>query len=270
MKRVFINGVQVAGRGDGYGALCVGGTVTGGDSVESSAVHVGRLFERVDLSGGYNADSVFVDCRFDRCDLRAVFSRCRFVRCRFEKCDVGPSEDREPTCWPGSVAVECEVLGPPLPLTGTRAYETADCPWPIGPGEDGVEKDPVGEIFVGRELVNARDAASWEESVHVGCDYEDLVIQGHNLTDAVFVGCRLRGVDLYWANAFRAAFVDTEIAGCDLRGNFDAAAFVRCRIADCETGDNALGGKTEWAAAVVRDCGVSGCRLPVVPEREAG
>jgi len=73
-------------------------------------------FEDVCLYSCFAYGSTFIDCKFLRCDLRRTFDQARFIRCGFEACEVGDNGMGGTTAWKNAVAVECVVIGAPLPI----------------------------------------------------------------------------------------------------------------------------------------------------------
>ena len=87
---------------------------------------------------------------------------------------------------------------------------------------------------------------SFEEIVLVDCRFEDYVLEGANLTDAVFVGCSFKNVDFYWASVFRAKFIKCSLEEVSLRGaSMDEVVFASCRLIRCNFSHDNLGGDTD-------------------------
>ena len=88
----------------------------------SGSVFSDCVFDDVVLYWCHAFRSTFIGCTFRRCDLRGSFDEARFVRSRFEHCQVGDNNLGGTTEWENAVAVECVVIGDPLPLTSNDGY----------------------------------------------------------------------------------------------------------------------------------------------------
>jgi uncharacterized protein YjbI with pentapeptide repeats len=111
--------------------------------------------------------------------------------------------------------------------------------------------------FTGNETSERR---SFEEVVFVDCRFEDYVLEGANLADAVFVGCSFRKVDFYWAYVYRARFIKCELEEVSLRGaSMDEVVFVGCRLVRCDFSHDNLGGNTDLSQVTFHDSQQTDC-----------
>lgn len=81
-----------------------------------SALFSNCQFQDVEFYWCFAYQASFVNCTFLRCDLRGAFVETKFVRCKFEACEVGDDSLGGTTEWESAVAVECVVIGDPLPI----------------------------------------------------------------------------------------------------------------------------------------------------------
>jgi uncharacterized protein YjbI with pentapeptide repeats len=100
----------------------------------------------------------------------------------------------------------------------------------------------------------------------VNCALHDCPLAGADLSGSTFVRCSFTNVDLYWCHAYFSTFVECTFTNCDLRGSFKETLLLRCTFDRCETGDNNLGGKTEWTNIQEVDCKKFHCTLPIISE----
>lgn len=107
----------------------------------------------------------------------------------------------------------------------------------------------------------------FEDSLWKDCAFKNIEYEGAMMGGSRFLNCEFDEVDLYWCHAFQSIFVDCRFRKCDLRGSFDEAIFYRSTFESCETGDDNLGGKTEWFDAHQLDCKLNGTILPIVSGR---
>jgi len=102
-----------------------------------------------------------------------------------------------------------------------------------------------------------------ENACYLDCVFSGLVAEGAYVVSSLFVNCAFEKTDLYWCHAFACHFIDCRFVACDLRGNFDHAAFVRCRFQKCDWGPNNLGGETVWDNATAIECVIDNPPLPI-------
>ena len=88
----------------------------------NSALFSNCQFQDVEFYWCFAYQASFVNCTFLRCDLRGAFDETRFVRCRFEACEVGDNNLGGTTEWESAVAVDCVVIGDPLPIVEARDF----------------------------------------------------------------------------------------------------------------------------------------------------
>lgn len=81
-----------------------------------SALFSNCQFQDVEFYWCFVYQASFVNCTFLRCDLRGDFHETKFVRCKFDACEVGDNNLGGKTSWEATVAVECVVIGDPLPI----------------------------------------------------------------------------------------------------------------------------------------------------------
>jgi uncharacterized protein YjbI with pentapeptide repeats len=103
----------------------------------------------------------------------------------------------------------------------------------------------------------------YESSVFVDCVFEDVVSEGAKI-DSHFFRCTFDNVDWYWCTGFCPVFVECTFSNCDLRGSFYSASFVSCKFTNCNTGNNNLGGTTEWENCMATECTLVQTVLPIV------
>ncbi|GAA5495123.1 hypothetical protein Rhal01_01295 [Rubritalea halochordaticola] len=124
----------------------------------------------------------------------------------------------------------------------------------------------TGETF--KKLTKAEQLGKdLENSIWVDCEFSHCALDGLQIYGAIFTRCHFEKVSLYWCSAFQATFIDCKFLRCDLRGDFIEARFIRCGFDQCETGDNNLGGKTEWTNAVTVEC-VTSTPLPIIQRED--
>ena len=107
------------------------------------------------------------------------------------------------------------------------------------------------------------DNFSFESTIFVGCEFKDIVSEGAQI-DSHFVKCSFDNVDWYWCIGHSPVFIDCDFNSCDLRGSFFSASFIECRFTGCNTGNDNLGGTTEWEDSVATQCTLVRTVLPIV------
>ena len=105
---------------------------------------------------------------------------------------------------------------------------------------------------------------SFEDIIFYKCKLENIEAMGADLNESLFIDCELNQVIWYWARAWGIKFINCTFKNCDLRGSFDRTLFLKCTFENCKTGDDNLGGKTEWDGTQVVDCKLIKTELPVV------
>ncbi len=123
----------------------------------------------------------------------------------------------------------------------------------------------VESLFSG---IAQNDNFDYLSTVFLRCRFENIVSEGAHI-DSVFVGCELTNVDWYWCTAFSPTFVDCTFSNCDLRGSFFSGSFISCTFHKCATGDDNLGGSTEWENCAVTNCKLFDTVLPLVTNEES-
>jgi uncharacterized protein YjbI with pentapeptide repeats len=95
---------------------------------------------------------------------------------------------------------------------------------------------------------------SFEELTVADSEFEEYILEGANLMDAVFERCTFKKVDFYWASMFRAKFVNCSLEDVDLRGaNMEGASFTGCRLVRCDFSRDNLGAETNLSPVRFED-----------------
>ncbi len=110
--------------------------------------------------------------------------------------------------------------------------------------------------------ISQEDNFRFEDQLFLDCKFVDCVCEGAAISSC-FVNCQFKNVDWYWCIGHSPIFVNCNFKRCDLRGGFYGASFVRCTFTDCETGDDNLGGKTEWDDSKASQCTLIRTTLPI-------
>ena len=108
-----------------------------------------------------------------------------------------------------------------------------------------------------------KDGPTYEESVCVDCVFESCTAEGAQI-DAVFVDCKFCNHDWYWCIGHSPTFIRCTFDACDPRGSFFSASFIECKFIECNTGEDNLGGKTEWENCTATGCYLDKTELPLI------
>ena len=101
----------------------------------------------------------------------------------------------------------------------------------------------------------------YTDSVFIDCSFENVTSEGAEI-ESLFIRCSFDNVDWYWFMGHYCVFIECDFKKCDLRGSFFSTSFIGCKFTDCNTGDDALGGKTEWEDCVATECTFERTVLP--------
>ncbi len=83
-------------------------------------------FIHTDLYGCFGHKATFYNCKFIKCDLRASLYDVLFFECEFKDCDTGKNNMGRTLRWPGSVAVNCDMIRTIFPITAEYGNKSED------------------------------------------------------------------------------------------------------------------------------------------------
>lgn len=99
---------------------CAFSSLVAEGAILSSSLFVNCTFDKTDLYWCHAFACHFINCSFVSCDLRGNFDGAKFIRCRFSACDWGANELGGETVWEDTLAIECVIDNPPLPIRITN------------------------------------------------------------------------------------------------------------------------------------------------------